>query len=281
MKIVLLCNPQGNQKALANKVAQSFHLAGIVVQDLKPKKVKSLTVSDMVNKIADRTVFRKIRNAWFGLLQHYDDRYASFPAVPTLTVEKINSDEAKGFIEKLQPDVIMVSGTSILKKKILSLSPSIGILNLHTGLSPYVKGAPNCTNWCLAKGDYHLIGNSVMWIDSGVDSGDLVATEVVKLTGNESLLDIHIKAMDAGHALYLKALQHLKQGKRLPKVKQQSIAEGVTYYNKDWDTGAKLALLRNLRHFRHIVNDRYYADHLKNIQLVEMDAQAAQNGVSA
>jgi len=274
MKVVLLCNPQGNQKALAVKVAQQFQLVGIVIQDSKPKKVRSLGLREIVTKITDRTVFKKIRDAWFGLLKYYDDRYPSFPSVPTRTVEKINSDEARNFVESLRPDVIMVSGTSILRKKILSLSPSVGIINLHTGLSPYVKGAPNCTNWCLSKGDYHLIGNTIMWIDAGIDSGDLIATEVVKLKGDETLLDVHIKSMNAGHELYLKALKNLEEGKPLPRVKQQSIAEGITYYHKDWNAKAKMDLLRNLKRFGTKVGERYYAEQLKNIQLVQLDAQA-------
>ena len=33
----------------------------------------------------------------------------------------------------------------------------------------------------------YLIGNTIMWIDAGIDSGDLLPIEVVKFKGDETL----------------------------------------------------------------------------------------------
>jgi methionyl-tRNA formyltransferase len=106
----------------------------------------------------------------------------------------------------------------------LSIKPSIGILNLHTGLSPYVKGGPNSTNWCIANNELYLIGNTIMWIDEGIDPGNIVTTEITEFTGDERLTDVHIKVMDHGHNLYLKAIDNLAQG-RPSSVDQKTIVK--------------------------------------------------------
>lgn len=244
MKIVLLCGNQPNQIALANKVAQHFKLSGVVLEQRPPKKISRLSVADLFNKISDRTIFTSIRNSWFNLLAYYNKQFPALPeTVKQLTVTRINSDETVRFIQQLQPDLLMVSGTGMIKEKILTLPIKKGIVNLHTGLSPYIKGGPNCTNWCLATRQFHLIGNTVMWIDAGIDSGDIVTTELTQFSGNENLLQIHIKVMDHAHDLYLRSLKVIETDfENCPRIKQKSITEGKTYYSRMWGMKEKLNL---------------------------------------
>jgi methionyl-tRNA formyltransferase len=126
----------------------------------------------------------------------------------------------------------------------LSINPSIGILNLHTGLSPYVKGGPNCTNWCIANQDFHLIGNTIMWIDKGIDTGNILTTEFTLINGNENLSELHLKVMEHAHNLYISAVKFLVKGKR-QSVKQSDIADGVTFYTKQWNLKQKFKLVKN------------------------------------
>ncbi len=244
MKIVLLCGNQSNQVALANKIAKQFNLAGVVLEKRKPKKISGISFSELFNKVLDRTLFSNIRNAWFHLLEYYDRHFPSLPNVKHITVTQINSGDTIDFIKEVQPDLLMVSGTRMIKEKILSLPFQKGIVNLHTGLSPYIKGGPNCTNWCLATNQIHLIGNTVMWIDSGIDSGNIITTELTEFSGNENLLQIHIKVMDHAHDLYLRSLKVIEDNfENCPSIKQASITEGKTYYTKMWGVKQKFKIL--------------------------------------
>lgn len=262
IKIVLLCDAQPNQVALANKIAERFGLEGIIVESRAGKIKSKRTLSQLTEGILNKTVFNSQRKAWFGMMDHYKTLYNSFPTTAIKKVSNINEDATIDFIHEIKPDLIMVSGTSLLRKKILSISVTHGIINLHTGLSPYIKGGPNCTNWCIATGQWHLIGNSVMWIDAGIDSGDLICTSLTALTGMENLLGIHIKVMDHAHQIYLDAVKKIRDDfNNCPRVKQSGIASGVVYYNKQWNWRAKLSLLMNLKkmpvHFR---SEKYLKD---------------------
>lgn len=248
MRIVLLCTSLPHQVALANKIAAEFNLAGIVVEKKSAGKRKKFTLKNIATKFIYKIAFRQIVNAWSKMLDYYKQRYLKLPDTKVLEVVNINEDAVKNFIADAKADLVMVSGTSMIRKNILSAPLSIGMINLHTGLSPYIKGAPNCTNWCIANNQFHLIGNSVMWIDAGIDSGDLLATSIVGFNGKENLTEVHIKVMEEAHALYLKAVRTITHNSA-KRVKQSSIATGKTYYSKDWNFGANLRLLKNFKNF--------------------------------
>ena len=54
--------------------------------------------------------------------------------------------------------------------------------------------------------------------------------------------------MDHAHELYLKAVRYLAAGKH-KSISQNTIAQGKTYYTKDWGLLEKMALLRNMKKF--------------------------------
>jgi methionyl-tRNA formyltransferase len=244
MRIVLWIGNEANQKALANKIHQIFPLAGIVTETRKSKS--SLTVKKIGAKIVEKIFLAKIGNAWIEMLRYFEKLFPSYPNVPLLDTENINNENVLEFTRNLMPDLIIVSGTRLIKDKLLAIEPPKGIMNLHTGLSPYIKGGPNCTNWCIATKQFHLIGNTIMWIDKGIDTGNLIATEFTSFNGKESLLELHIKVMEHAHDLYVKSIQYATKNK-LNNVPQDTIEPGKTYYTKQWGLKEKAQLMWNFR----------------------------------
>ena len=251
MKIVLWIGNKPNQRALANKIHSIYPVSGIIVESRNTK------TKITIDKIVERLFLSSISNAWKGMQNFYNDKYPSYPDVKILNSKNINSDEALQFTDEIAPDLIIVSGTRMIKEKMLSTKAGIGIINLHTGLSPYVKGGPNSTNWCIANKDLHLIGNTIMWIDRGIDTGNIIATEITEFTGDESLLDVHIKVMEHGHDLYIRAIEKLSEGKR-QSVKQDDIASGTTYLSKQWQLRQKIAMVLNFMSFKKDINSPKY-----------------------
>jgi methionyl-tRNA formyltransferase len=178
------------------------------------------------------------------MLKIYEEKYPKYPNTAILELENINTEAAYDFTKSFTPDLILVSGTRLVKEKMLTIHPSIGILNLHTGLSPYVKGGPNCTNWCIANNDFHLIGNTIMWIDKGIDTGNILTTEFTPFNGKENLMELHMKVMEHAHDLYLNAVKFLDKGNK-QSLKQSDIADGTTFYNKQWTLRQKFNLVKN------------------------------------
>lgn len=246
MKILLLLGNQSNQQALAVKVAKHFDIAGIVLETRKSKQ--GFKLSSLFFKVINRLVFAEISRSWINMLQFYKKNTNEINNFPVLHTHNVNSKEVQSLIKDLLPDLIMVSGTSLLKAEILTIQPPKGIINLHTGLSPYVKGGPNCTNWCIANNTMHLVGNTIMWIDKGIDSGNIITTETTPLSGNETLYDLHIKVMEHAHDLYIRALFTIKNNfEKCPSIKQSDISEGQLFLSKMWTFKKKLHFLLNVK----------------------------------
>jgi len=265
MRVVFWCGNEPNQYALAHKLNNSIGLSGIV-SETRPA-ASSPSAGVFIGKILERVLIPSIGRAWRNMKQFYSSQYPAFPDVPVENVSSINSDAANTFTTSLRPDLIIVSGTGLVRKRMLSVPVSIGILNLHTGLSPYVKGGPNCTNWCISVGQPYLIGNTVMWIDEGIDSGNIFTTAFTPFTGSESLNAIHVNVMEHAHALVISAVESVSKGNR-QSVSQKQIAEGTTYYTREWNFIQKLKLKLNLRIFRKCFKSNQCDSKRKGIAIV-------------
>lgn len=273
MKVVLLVCDQPNQHALAHKLARSVDLAAIVVSANRPRRPPPRRWRILVNRIEGRVLGRPFVAAWQTLLARYRAQYAGFPPAPMVPVANVNDEGTLEAIARHRPALVVVSGTNLVGRKVIEAADAGGgIVNLHTGLSPYVKGSPNCTNWCLATGRFEMIGNTVMWLDPGIDSGDLIATERTPLRCDESLDELHWKVMEHAHDLYLRCVRAIAAGTAVPRVRQETVAPGRTYYRADWSARPMLAARWNLRvHWRPDYLSRpEVADRLRALKLVPM-----------
>lgn len=253
LKVALLIGSNPNQKALACKIAREHVVVGVVIEQKSGKGKKKMR--SLLSRLIEKIRFWKIDSAWRRLMSHYSNKFKVFPEANQLTVSSINENIVANFLKELDADVVAVSGTSLLKRPLLeAINPSLGMLNLHTGISPYVKGGPNCTNWCIATNQLHLIGNTIMWIDEGIDSGNLVATEFTEIYPNDSFFEVHLKVMEHGHNLYLRTLHLLSKSPSLvPNIPQNEIGEGRLFLSKHWTVEMKKKLLQNLKDFRVLV----------------------------
>ncbi|MBS1573223.1 MAG: hypothetical protein JST62_12575 [Bacteroidetes bacterium] len=244
-RIIIWCGSAANQKALANKIAKQFNVVGIVV-DTHFGTGRKQKKTSLVKRVVDRIRFAPIYNAWKRLMRIYDSQFALWPDVPTIKVNSINESTTEKFSKELKPDLIIVSGTTLIKEPLVCLPISVGIMNLHTGLSPYVKGGPNCTNWCIANGDFHLVGNTIMWLNVGIDSGNIITTDTIDIRNAKSLDEAHYMVMEHAHDLYVKSIEYIMTNNYpYQSVAQTSIANGSLYLTKMWTTEKKLSLLRN------------------------------------
>jgi folate-dependent phosphoribosylglycinamide formyltransferase PurN len=241
MKIVAVFGEGSSQRALAHRIHDILPLAHVARVRLEPKSRRQ-----MVRSLISLTLARRLRAAWNAMLRGYDRLYPDWPPVPTSLHPSANDDKLVGLVERERPDLVLVSGTDLLTARTLERFGT-KVMNLHTGISPYIRGAPNCTNWALAIGEYDLIGNTVMWIDPGIDSGAIIATERTPLTGRESLVELHSKVMDHAHDLYRRAVAAFAAGQSLPAVPQSEIDKGRLFLMRDWNSARMLRAVFNHR----------------------------------
>jgi methionyl-tRNA formyltransferase len=253
MRVVILTTEQQNQVALCHKLLPHCEVAAIVLSRNVPRQPPAFRrrLRAQSSRASARILGRPLGAVWQQMQQAYRARYPALPDVPLVHVNNINDAATVATLRQHEPELIIVSGTNLVGRKTLaSAPPSARFINLHTGISPYVKGGPNCTNWCLAEGTFHLIGNTIMWLDPGIDTGHIIATERTPLDGQETLFELHWKVMEHAHDLYSRVVRRLARGESLPAIPQDSIAVGRTFYNAEWDGRAARRALNNFkRHY--------------------------------
>ena len=172
--IVCLIGDAPNHLALVHAINQKFGVKGLVI-DTK-KSVLKRYARPFCLKLKEKFLFGKINKAWHSMQKFYSHSTREIEVEKVLRVNSINDPQVISFLQDTKPDLIVVSGTSIIKEPLVSFPLRVGMLNLHTGLSPYVKGGPNCTNWGIVNNEWEYRGTLIMWLSSGIDSGNIIAT---------------------------------------------------------------------------------------------------------
>ncbi len=131
------------------------------------------------------------------------------------------------FIEEmknLEPDVIcVVAYGKILPKEILEI-PKLGCINVHGSLLPKYRGAAPI-QWAVLNGD-KTTGITTMYMDVGMDSGDIILKEETEIGENETTGELWDRLAKIGAKLLVKTLEKIEDGTapRIPQDNNFSIA---------------------------------------------------------
>ena len=121
---------------------------------------------------------------------------------------KLRSDYE--FIKELNPDMIITCAYGqILCEEILNI-PKLGCFKLHGSLLPkYRGGAP--IHYALLNGD-EKTGITLMYMDEGMDSGDMIAKEEIKIEDNDNIESLTNKLSIIASNMIIKYLPSLIDG---------------------------------------------------------------------
>ena len=124
------------------------------------------------------------------------------------------------FIEKLKninPDIIcVVAYGKILPKEILDI-PKYGCINVHASLLPKYRGAAPI-QWAILNGDKET-GITTMYMDIGMDTGDMILQEKVKIGENETTGELWNRLSSIGGRMLVETLKQIEAG-TAPRIPQ-------------------------------------------------------------
>jgi methionyl-tRNA formyltransferase len=157
-----------------------------------------------------------------GALRSTPVANAAPSGLPVLTPERLRAPESLAEIGALRPELaVLADYGQIVPAPLLELEH--GALNLHPSLLPRHRGASPIPATILA-GDRET-GVTLMRMDPGLDSGDVVAVERVALAGDEVAPDLEARLATVAAELLARSLGPWLDG-ALPATPQP--AEGVT-----------------------------------------------------
>jgi len=130
-----------------------------------------------------------------------------------------NNEEMLEIIKNIKPDfIVVVAFGQILPKDVLDI-PKYGCINLHASLLPKYRGAAPI-NWSIINGDTKS-GNTTMFMDVGLDTGDILLTQEIELTSDITAGELTDALSSSGAQLLVETINGITSGVIKP-VKQEN-----------------------------------------------------------
>jgi hypothetical protein len=185
--VVLICHEQDrlDTEGLASWLANTLWLAGlIIIREPRSRlwraarrEIRRVGFLRFLDVIAFR-LFARLRlvkrdAAWKDAeVARLRRRFpADLDSVPRIVVSTPNSEEARAFLARLQPDLAVARCKVILKETIFGI-PRVGTFVLHPGICPEYRNAHGCF-WALARRDLDRVGMTLLRVDPGIDTGPI------------------------------------------------------------------------------------------------------------
>jgi len=125
-----------------------------------------------------------------------------------LQPESIRTDGFEERMKQVNPDLfVVVAFGHILPKHILSL-PKLGAINVHASLLPKYRG-PAPIHWAVINGEKQT-GITTMFMEEGLDTGDILLTETVDIRVNDTAGTLHDRLSEIGADLLIRTLKGIE-----------------------------------------------------------------------
>ena len=131
---------------------------------------------------------------------------ARIPEEKTMEVSSVNTKEVAELLVDIQPDVVIINGTRIISKKILSVI-KCPVINIHAGITPMYRGVHGAY-WALINNDMENCGVTVHLVDEGVDTGNIIYQAIISVDRKDNFVTYPLKQLAAGIPLLLRAVKN-------------------------------------------------------------------------
>ncbi len=194
-KILFMGTPDYATKIFEEILNSSYEIVGLFTQPDKPVGRKQVITAPHIKQFClDKNL-----------------------GIPIYQPERLRGNEdAKKQIENLKPDFIIVAAYGqILPKDILAIAPCI---NLHASLLPKYRGASPIQESLL--NDDEFTGVTSMLMEEGLDSGDILGLQYLKITPTMDVVEAFNKLSEIAAKLTITTLNNFENIK--PKKQNES-----------------------------------------------------------
>jgi methionyl-tRNA formyltransferase len=259
MKIVLLTRTGFHHIYFINRLQERFEIS-CVVREAYPRAKREGLVASLLKRLPQKGGSDEKKDAAF--LRQFHEKYsAGFrfhtalkdylkspfdlvverPGTKYLDLEcgEINNSGFASFLKEAGPDIVVVLGSSVIKPHLISI-PATGMINIHSGLSPYYRGTWSY-GWPIVNREPEYIGVTVHAVDPGIDTGDIIFQTRPALHPDDDLNTIFLKVIAEGVELAAGAVECFAEG--AVRLHPQPRDTGRLYLTKDFNAGvARLCL---------------------------------------
>jgi methionyl-tRNA formyltransferase len=171
--------------------------------------------------------------------------------LPVFQPEKIKDPEFLEIFHKLNPEMVVVAAFGQILPETIINFPPLKCLNIHPSLLPKYRGAAPI-NWAIIRGETRT-GVTIMLMDKGMDSGDILLQEQTVIGAAETYGELHDRLAIQGASLLIEAINLMSAGSALRKPQDASkitfaprLKKETGHINWSSDAGNIVNLIRGL-----------------------------------
>ena len=207
MRILFMGTPDIAADSLAALLGAGHEVCAVFTRRDKPVGRKQILTAPPVKQLA----------------QQHD-----IPVYQPRTLRDGSSDE---LIRQLAPDIIVVVAYGCIIPPQLLHTAKYGCINLHVSLLPKYRGSAPI-QWAVLNGDAET-GVSIMQLDEGLDTGDVLMVEPVAIDPEETSGELFDRVSAVGAKTLVDALAKIEAGQLTPVPQDHSKATLAPPLSKD------------------------------------------------
>ena len=188
-KVLILATQGVTTNLLYNSLAEKAIISTVILENAESKKaiikrrIKKLGVIKTVGQISFMLfVLPFIKTKKERVKAIINTNNITDTEIPNSIIKRINSVHDLSLIDIInteKPTLIFVNGTRILKQKLLQ-EINCPIVNIHVGITPKYRGVHG-GYWALYNNEPNLFGVTLHYIDKGIDTGQIIAQQIIKV----------------------------------------------------------------------------------------------------
>ena len=218
MRILFMGTPDFAEASLNALIADGRNVVGVVTNPDKPKGRGHKMMKPPVKEAAERA------------------------GIPVWQPQSLKNGELREVLRELNPDVICVVAYGRILPSYVLEYPKYGCVNVHGSILPAYRGAAPIQRSVINGEEF--AGITTMLMNEGLDTGDMLLCEKVKIGEDETSEDLFDRLAPIGGQLLLKTLDGLKNNAITPEKQDDSLSTYAPMIKKeegliDWSADGK------------------------------------------
>lgn len=241
-KIIILAGKGDSSRIVFNALDAQFGVEKIIVEEKEntkkfiKRRIQKLGFFTVVGQILFQLIINKILNISSKkrieeILNANNMTTKEIPNNKKIEVSSVNSQQTIELLKSLKPDLIIVNGTRIISKKVLS-AVECPFINTHAGITPKYRGVHG-SYWALVNNDAENNGVTVHFVDEGIDTGNIIYQENISVTDRDNFATYPFIQLASGVKILEKAIENFFNDS-LPLKKERDLESLLWYHPTIW-----------------------------------------------
>lgn len=158
-------------------------------------------------------------------------RRAQELSIPVYQPKTLRDEAFAELLKALDPEMIVVAAYGkILPENVINY-PKYGCINVHGSYLPKYRGAAPMQRAIIDGEEY--TGVTIMYMDVGLDTGDMLAREKIKIGPEDDFEVMHDRIGKTGAALLVSTVKDIKDGKAIREKQDDSLSTYAAKISKE------------------------------------------------